>query len=98
MSEEQRERTGAIFEEMQRDAIRVGKEIIEHERALDAAFASGDRGALEQAESLVLSIGRLRGELRWIHLRAHVLMQRVLTSSQVEAYERSRGYVDVPEG
>ena len=38
-------------------------------------------------------LGRMRGELRAIHLLAHVEAAEELTAEQIEGYDRLRGYL-----
>ena len=40
-----------------------------------------------------LHIAEVRGELRAVHLVAHLRTIEILTPDQVEAYRRARGYV-----
>ena len=87
----QRRKTEQIYRTMHRSAVRLGIRIVERERALDARFASGEleddflRGSL-------LQIGELKAQLRYQHLRAHLLMRQVLSAEQVKTYDRLRGY------
>ena len=41
---------------------------------------------------VISEIAGLQGELRFAHLNAHVVMSRVLSSQQIAAYDRLRGY------
>ena len=41
LSEEQRQRTAAVFAQVKAEAQQLGKEIVAQEQALDAMFASG---------------------------------------------------------
>jgi len=80
-----------IFNEMERQAQQLGRAVIEKEAELDARFASGaiDQDSLARS---VLEIGRLRGELRLAHLRAHLQMRAAMSADQVGTYDRLRGY------
>jgi len=42
--------------------------------------------------SLVKEASRLEGELRFVHLKAHVELRAVLTPEQVARYDALRGY------
>ncbi|HXV85466.1 MAG TPA: hypothetical protein VD793_02150 [Gemmatimonadales bacterium] len=76
---------------MERDARRLGGMLVEQERKLDRAFAGGTiDDATLTAHTAV--IGRLQGELRLVHLRAHIGVRRLLTPEQVQIYNRLRGY------
>jgi hypothetical protein len=65
----------------------------EHE--LEAAFR---RGAMDerQLRTRVERIARLRGELRLVHLRTHLVTRALLSQEQIQQYNRVRGYS--PEG
>src|SRR5437899_793660 len=91
LSEAQRGRTQALFEEMQKTAIPVGNEVLAKETELDQAFASGciDDASLH---NILADIGRLQGELRYTHLKYHLAMRGVLNPDQIAAYDRLRGY------
>lgn len=88
---EQRSATEAIFQRMHEAAVELGARIVEAERALDRAFADRavDGGGLFERTA---EIGRLEGELRAVHLRAHLEMLEVLTRHQVHLYGELRGY------
>lgn len=87
----QRQRTEEIRKVMLNEAIPIGKRIIEKERDLDRLFATG---AIDNAklDSTLADIGRLQGELRAVHLRAHLEQKRILTPEQVARYDELRGY------
>ena len=76
---------------MRTRATALGAGIIEHERTLDAAFATGSIDA-DTLSRLTAEIARLQGELRATHLQAHLEMRRLLTPAQVAAYDQLRGY------
>jgi hypothetical protein len=41
---------------------------------------------------ILAEIGRLQDELRYTHLKYHLAVRGVLTSDQIAAYNRLRGY------
>ena len=90
-SAEQRRRTEAIFDGMQRDAQRVGARILAEETSLEATFRAR---TITEAElrARVARIAALQGELRTIHLSAHLATRALLTDAQVQQYDRLRGY------
>jgi len=69
----------------------LGARILEHERSLDAVFAKGSATA-STVRRLSMEIGRLRGELRAVHLEAHLLVRPLLNRHQIVTYDRLRGY------
>ena len=83
--------TNALFEEMQLNAIGLGKELLEAEMALDQDFSKGAVSA-ETLEGALLRIGEIRAQLRYVHLEAHIRQQRLLTTDQISKYDESRGY------
>jgi Spy/CpxP family protein refolding chaperone len=91
LSKAQRDRTQALFEEMQKTALPLGNEVLAKERELDQAFASGriDEASLHR---ILADIGRLQGELRYTHLKYHLAMRSVLSLDQIATYDRLRGY------
>ena len=91
LSAEQRLATEKIRAEMRARAKALGREILDAEKALDAAFAAG--GVTEQVlAASVRRIAGLQGELRIAHLGAHLAMREVLTEHQIHEYDRLRGY------
>lgn len=91
LTEEQSLRTREIFDEMREQAKRLGARLVEKERELDRLF--GTEAVTEQAlQSLTLEIGRIQGELRATHLRAHLAQKALLTEHQVMRYNELRGY------
>jgi Spy/CpxP family protein refolding chaperone len=89
---EQRAKTEALFQKMQSSAVTLGKALVEEEGALDHLFASGSVDAASLASSLA-RLGRLQGQLRQVHLEAHLEQTALLTPQQVATYIQLRGYV-----
>lgn len=80
-----------IFAEMRSAAVPLGRSLVARETELDQLFVNheADEPALL---SLTREIGRIQGELRAVHLRAHIRTRRLLTPEQTAAYNRLRGY------
>ena len=97
LSKDQVGQTERARVDMLAEATRLGRLIVERERGLDAAFA---RGTVDEAglSAAVGEIARLQGELRLAHLRAHLVMKRVLSPEQVKKYDELRGYGAKPAG
>ena len=91
LSAEQLRQTQRAFDEMKSRATELGRAIVRRERELDEAFAQRtiDDASLHE---MVNEIGRLNGELRATHLRAHLRMREVLTPRQILRYDELRGY------
>ena len=69
----------------------LGKELVQEERALDRLFASRAVSS-ESLEKALTRIGRLQGQVRQVHLDAHIEQTALLTPAQGEKYNRLRGY------
>jgi Spy/CpxP family protein refolding chaperone len=76
---------------MRDKAVPLGEQVIAAETELGRLFASGiaSQATIGAATERV---ARLRGELRSVHLVAHVAMRDVLSLEQRAAYDRLRGY------
>ena len=87
----QRGQVERMFGLMQAEARRIGGNYIAAERALDAAF---DDPALDPVvlAGLVVAATNALGELRMIHLVAHIETRQILTDAQIETYNTQRGY------
>lgn len=79
------------FARMAAAAKPLGVELIDKERALDAAFKAGDLKA-EELGRRTDEIANVQGRLRAVHLGAHLDMRRILIPEQVAAYDMLRGY------
>jgi len=91
LSAEQKARTQAVFDAMEAKARALGKALVEREAELDRLFASREvtRATLEAS---LAEIARLQGQLRGVHLEAHLAQADILTPEQVAAYVALRGY------
>ncbi len=91
LSSEQRAAVEAVFAAMRREAVAAGADYLLAERALDAAFAEGDP-APEEIAALSAEAGAALGQLRAVHLAAHLETAPLLTRHQRMIYARLRGY------
>ena len=93
LTETQRQRVQAIFDRMSAAARPLGAKLVEREEVLDRLFVSGeitaDRLAAETA-----AIGELQGQLRSVHLAAHLETRPLLNPEQIARYQHLRGYGD----
>ena len=91
LSREQLEQTQNLYRTMQKNAMSLGKKIINKEQQLDQLFA--DKTVSEKnLKQVLLEIGQLRAELRFVHLKAHLQQKAVLSEKQVHQYVQLRGY------
>ncbi len=85
-----------VFETMKTAALPLGRELIARETELDRLF-TGKHATADTVSALTREIGRLQGELRAVHLNAHVATVGILQSSQIARYDELRGYTAAPE-
>jgi hypothetical protein len=91
LTAEQRRGVEASFERMAADAKRLGAEVLAAEAELDRRFAHRHLDAAKLAE-LTARIAELEGELRFVHLRAHLETDALLDAGQRLRYVELRGY------
>lgn len=87
----QRQAVQRIFESMQAQARSLGERIVEAERRLDGLFATGTVD-IERLRDATAAIGALHGELRFVHLQAHLETTALLSEHQIHHYDMVRGY------
>jgi Spy/CpxP family protein refolding chaperone len=89
----QRAATEALFQRMLAEAKRLGASILEAEADLERRFAERriDRARLQAATA---ALAALQGELRVVHLAAHLDQVVLLTADQVTTYNARRGYAE----
>ncbi len=88
---EQEAAVRAIFQRMQLAAREAGAAYVAAERKLDLAFRARTVDDVQLAARLA-ETERLRGELRRIHLKAHLETTPILTPQQRHLYARLRAY------
>lgn len=91
LSMEQINEIQTVFESMNAKARDLGEKFVETEKALDEAFQNGELDS-DKLISLVSISATARGNLRFVHLNAHLKMMDILSDSQVEKYNQLRGY------
>ncbi len=103
LSEVQVSQIEQLYEKMKKEAIPLGLEFITLEKKLNNAFANRtiDEKGLK---SLLEQIANTYMALRYVHLSTHLKTPSILTTSQIETYNKLRGYFsddpckDVPKG
>jgi Spy/CpxP family protein refolding chaperone len=93
---EQKRAVELIFNHMKREALAKGALIVQREQELEGLFRS-KRATEKEVDRRAREIGALRGELRAVHLRAHIKAQAILTSDQIKRYYAIR-YGSNPAG
>lgn len=91
LTDVQRGQVERLFGLMQAEAQRIGGNYIDAEQALDAAFDDPSLDPVVLA-GLVVAATNALGELRMIHLAAHIETRQILTPEQIEMYNTQRGY------
>lgn len=98
LTEQQQGAVSSVKAAMQQDAARLGAQLVDLEEELDRGFRS-DTISPKELESLTSRIADTEGELRNIHLQAHLKVKDALTPEQVQSYDALRGYgVALPDG
>jgi Spy/CpxP family protein refolding chaperone len=91
LSQAQRTASEMLLLQHKTRARLMGVQLIDAERALDAAFISKQIDASSIA-ALTASIGALQATLRAEHLQTHLLQTALLDPQQIASYQRLRGY------
>jgi Spy/CpxP family protein refolding chaperone len=85
-----------VFKQMQADAKEIGQQIVNREKQLSAAFASGKINQT-QMQASTEELGKLYSQLRAIHLMAHLQIKPLLKPEQINNYNKLRGYSNTSE-
>jgi len=80
-----------IYQKMKHEAIALGLELIELERALNHHFANRTITD-ELLRQNLQEIARVHRQLRYVHLSAHLNTPDILKSEQITLYNKLRGY------
>jgi Spy/CpxP family protein refolding chaperone len=91
LSPDQRDRIEAIYDGMHAAAVETGERLIAAEKHLNNRFRHQHIDEVSLAEA-VAEVAAIRGELRTVHLSAHLTTHAALTAEQRQAYDRLRGY------
>lgn len=79
------------FVTMEQQAQILGQQIISAEEQLGVAFASQQLDET-MLQNQVMQLAELYGQLRLVHLHAHLEVTPLLTTTQIAAYNELRGY------
>lgn len=91
LSTEQEAAIQAEFEQMQAEAKQVGQRILEQEQQLGVRFANRSITSTSLQEQ-TQELADLYGQLRAVHLNAHLQITPLLSSAQIAQYNKLRGY------
>jgi Spy/CpxP family protein refolding chaperone len=91
LNEKQLKASQRIFDRMHSKAVEIGTQVVEKEQELDRIFAQ-ETVTETNLKRVVKDIADLKGELRYVHLRAHLEMRSILSPEQIQTYNSLRGY------
>ncbi|WP_025026787.1 Spy/CpxP family protein refolding chaperone [Caldalkalibacillus mannanilyticus] len=91
LTNEQEQTLKELFQEMKDEAKKVGAKIIDLETQFEEEFRNR-RITLQDVEMMSQKIALLDGELRSIHLNAHLATAEIFSAEQIELYDQLRGY------
>ena len=91
LTSEQKQKTKDVYDVMHNNSVKLGKQLIDIEQEVDAAFKN--ETITEQfLQEKITESAKNYGELRFGHLRAHLSMVDILTPKQIKRYDKLRGY------
>ncbi len=82
--------------QMQADAKRIGRKIVEREQQLSSGFASGEINNTNM-QAQTQDMGKLYSQLRATHLQAHLQIKPLLSPEQIVNYNKRRGYTTLEQ-
>ncbi len=91
LTPQQEAETQRIYDHMHAEAVRLGAELVEKEKALDAMFSHATVSP-DSLKEITTAIGALQARIRLTHLEAHLALRSTLTPAQIETYQTLRGY------
>ncbi|MCK5335264.1 MAG: hypothetical protein KAQ67_03845 [Gammaproteobacteria bacterium] len=103
LNKSQEKKIQALFNDMKSQAIPLGKKIIQLEKELNDYFANKSI-TTDLLNKQLDAIAQVHKQLRYVHLVTHLKTPAVLSSEQIENYNRLRGYgsgdpcKSIPEG
>jgi Spy/CpxP family protein refolding chaperone len=91
LTAEQEKMVIAVYNDMNKKAVRLGNKLIEYEEELNNRFV--ERNIDEKIlNDLLKKISETYKSLRFVHLSAHLKTPTILTESQIKKYNKLRGY------
>lgn len=102
LSQQQLTAINLLYASMKSRAMVLGRQLVDLEASLNDAFHSGSVNESHLQQQL-FEIGRVRSELRFVHLSAHLQTPSILNAHQLKKYNQLRGYAgdpceSIPEG
>ena len=91
LTADQLAKTQAVYDAMRQEAVELGQQIVNAEQRLNRLFAS--QGITESTlQGHIHKIAASQGQLRLVHLKAHLAQRDILTPQQITHYNTLRGY------
>jgi hypothetical protein len=87
----QKENIIIIYNDMKREALKLGQEILQIEKTTNELFANKSISDSE-LQRLIIKSAENYGKLRYIHLTTHLKMIDILSQEQITLYNTLRGY------
>lgn len=87
----QEQQIQALYDEMKKRAMPLGKKLIQLEKELNDSFANKSISDTQLRQKLD-DIARVRSELRYTHLATHLQTPAILSPQQIKQYNELRGY------
>jgi Spy/CpxP family protein refolding chaperone len=91
LSDAQRDSSTRLMHSHKDEARKLGRQLVDAERELDQAFATGQIDAASLTARLQ-RIGALQAAVRDSHLQTHLKQTALLTPAQIAQYNQLRGY------
>lgn len=95
LTDEQVTKATEIYQTMDSEAVRLGRQVVQEEAALDALFARR-QATPDGIRHIVDELARLQARFRLVHLNAHLSMRSILSPEQIALYDKLRGYSGAP--
>ena len=93
LTDEQRRAIQSLYDQKRTEASSLGEEILGQYGGLELAFRNGTITP-EALSEITGEIGRIEGALRATHLKYHLATRAILTTDQIRAYMKLRGYAN----
>jgi hypothetical protein len=80
-----------LYQNMSNKAKSVGSAIMSLEQNMDEAFANKTM-TIENRKLMLDKSADIYGQVRFVHLSAHLDTMQILTTEQIQMYNKMRGY------
>lgn len=91
LTKEQIKKTESLINDINVSATVKGQDVIEAEEDLNRSFAT-EKITERTLRTKLEKIGKLRAELKFMHLQAHLKMKQILSPNQIARYKELRAH------